>query len=267
MNRLSSLRRARRPCPSAALLLFLAVLPGAALAQKPAPAAPPAVSQKTMLDRDSRLDRPVTLDLISVPLGEVLQQESLDKSTDKMEDGHRFLLTAAPDCADLKLQVRLNNRPLRTLMTALAEMVPGVWERTPHGYQLSMTKQAADARTEWWRLFLGEREKSLVRQRRLVLAAMETKAQRLKETDPDLEQWNQAAEKEVADQHDFFHSLPQPLKERIAASVNFDAFYQLQDVGFGGEGEKSGFLAWLGQMSADTQEKFKTAMQNNRPLA
>ena len=171
MNRLPT----RRPRPQAALFfLLLGALPAAALAQKPT--LTPAPSQKQMLAQDSRLDRAVSLDVISVPLNEVLQKESLDKSTETMEDGHRFLLTAAPDCADLKLQIRLNARPLRTLMTALAEMLPGVWTRTPHGYQLSMTKQAADARAEWWRLFLGEREKALALQRQAVLAAMETKA-------------------------------------------------------------------------------------------
>ena len=138
MNRLPSPRTVPRPCPQAALFLLLAALPGAALAQKPVPAppavtpaAPPALTQKEMLDRDSRLDRPISLDVISVPLGEVLQKESLDKSTDKMEDGKRFLLTAAPDCADLKLQVRLNGRPLRVLMTALAQMAPGVLDPHP----------------------------------------------------------------------------------------------------------------------------------------
>ena len=84
MNRLSFLYPTRRPCRTAALFLLFA-LPGAAFAQKPVPApptaaasfpdpvTPPAPSQKVMLMQDSRLDRPVTLDIISVPLGEVLE--------------------------------------------------------------------------------------------------------------------------------------------------------------------------------------------------
>lgn len=144
MNRLSTHRQTHRT-QLVLFLLFLGALPSSALAQRtgatppvtaptmPSPALvpPPALSQKQILAQDSRLDRPVSLDVISVPLNEVLQKESLDKSTDTMEDGHRFLLTAAPDCADLKMQVRLNARPLRTLMTALAEMLPGTWTRTP----------------------------------------------------------------------------------------------------------------------------------------
>ena len=108
MNRLSFHCPAHKPCRTAALLVLLfAAFPGTAFAQKTAPAppaaasfpdpvTPPAPSQKVMLAQDSRLDRAVTLDVISVPLGEVLQKESLDKSTDKTEDGHKFLLTAAP---------------------------------------------------------------------------------------------------------------------------------------------------------------------------
>lgn len=109
MNRLSLLYPAHKPCRMAALLVLLfAAFPGTAFAQKTAPAPPPAAapfpdlvtppapSQKVMLAQDSRLDRAVTLDVISVPLGEVLQKENLDKSTNTMEDAHKFLLTAAP---------------------------------------------------------------------------------------------------------------------------------------------------------------------------
>lgn len=277
MNRLSSHCPISRPCRQAMLLPFLLIgLPGATFAQKPAtrpavmtavpspaPVTSPGLTQKQMLDGDTRLDRPVTLDVISVPLGEVLQKESLDKSTETMEDGHRFLLTAASDCADLKLQVRLNNRPLRTLMTALAQMLPGVWTRNPHGYQLAMTKQAADARAEWWRLFLGEREKALAIQRRAVLAAMQTKGYRRKDSDPDPEQSDRAVEADLADQRDFFHTLPPTLKEQIAANMDESGFYEVERMGFGGRMEPAGTIGWLSQMSPQTQETFKTALQGN----
>ena len=262
---------------TALFCLFTTALSGAAFAQKlaftppsvtltplsPAPAMPPTLTQKEMLAQDNRLDRLLSLDIISVPLDEVLQKESLDKSTETMEDGHKFLLTAAPDCANLKLQVRLNNRSLRTLMTALAEMVPGTWTRTAHGYQLSMTKDSVSARAEWWRLFLGEREKALALQRQAVFAAMQTKAERRKSSDPDLEQSNLAVEEDMADQHDFFHSLPAELKERIAANMEETPFYSVSSSRFGSDEEQCGAVGWLGQMSPQTQEKFKAAMQTN----
>jgi len=283
VNRLPSRRPARRPGPQAVLfLLLLAALPGAAFTQKraaPPPVATPdtpspdagpslalgqkeALSQKQMLDADKRLNRLISLDVISVPLNEVLQKESLDKSTETMEDAHRFLLTASSDCTDLKLQIRLNNRPLRVLMTALAQMLPGAWTRTPHGYQLAMTKQAADARAEWWRLFLGEREKALALQRQAVLAAMQTKPQRRPDGGPDPEQSDRAVEADVANQHDFFHSLPPALKEQIAANMEETAFYEMERVGFSSDEERFGTVGWLSQMSPETQEKFKAAMQD-----
>ncbi len=288
MNRLSSHRTALWYCPQAALFLLLAALPGAAPAQKPA-APPPAVtpaasspapgpslalsqkealSQKQMLDADKRLDRPVTLDVISVPLDEVLQKQSVDKSADtkpaadKKGDPDRLVLTASHNCADLKLQIRLNHRPLRTLMQALAEMLPGAWTRTREGYNLSLTDKAVLARAEWWRLFLGEREKALALQRQAVLAAMQTKGYRRKDSDPDPEQSDRAAEKDTADQHDFFHSLPQALKEQIAANIDDSAFYDM-DSGYGNGGEKTGTVGWLSQMAPETQERFKTALQDN----
>jgi len=285
VNRLSSSRRVPRPRPQAALLLFLlTALPGAALAQKPvaaapapapslAPMTPPAPVKKEaavgervtqeMLAGDKRLDRLVSLDVISVPLGEVLQQQSIDKSTDKMEDGNKFVLTAAPDCADLKMQIRLNHRPLRTLMIALAEMLPGTWTRTRHGYNLAMTREAANARSEWWRLFLGEREKALAAQRQAVLGAMQTKARRRQIGDSDTEQSDRAAEEATANQHDFFHSLPQALKEQIAANMDDSPFYEVGQVVYGNGAERTGTLGWLSQMPPETQEKFKAAMQDN----
>ena len=286
MNKLSSPRPAHQTCPQAMFFLcLLAVLPGTAFAQNLAaaplavtPAAPSSVTpaapspapltssvltQKQMLDGDTRLDRLITLDVISVPLDEVLQKESLDKSTDKMEDANKFLLTAAPTCADLKLQVRLNNRPLRVLMRALAQMLPGTWTRTRHGYQLDMTKEAVSERAEWWRLFLGEREKALALQRQAVLTAMQTKARRRQANDPDPEQSDRAVETDMADRHDFFHSLPPALKEQIAANMEESAFYEVERVSYGNDGEQTGTIGWLSQMSPQTQERFKAALQDN----
>ncbi len=306
MNRLSSPRPILRPCRQAAALLLLAALPGHALAQKPAaqkPAVPPpaaapavpssdagpslalspkeALAQKRMLDADKRLDCPVTLDVISVPLDEVLQKESTQAkpsvnksadakpstdakaSADAKPDPDKLVLTASHNCESLKLQIRLNRRPLRTLMTALAEMLPGTWTRTKEGYNLSLTDKAVITRSEWWRLFLGEREKALAAQRQAVLAAMQTKARRRQADDPEPEPSNHAIEEEIANQHDFFVALPPALKEQIAADMEETAFYEVGHVGYGSGGEQFGAVGWLSQMSPETQEKFKAALQDN----
>ncbi len=274
MNRLSSSRRVPRFYVRAAVLL-LAALPGPTLAQKPA-AAPPAASesslalspkealaQKQMLDADARLDRLVSLDVISVPLDEVLQKQSVSKSADAKLDPDNLVLTAAHNCEALKLQIRLNRRPLRTLMTALAEMLPGAWTRTKEGYNLSLTDKAVIARAEWWRLFLGERDKALAMQRQVILAAMGSKARRRQVDDPDPEQSDRAIEDEVANQHDFFHSLPQALKEQIAADMDDGPFYEAARLEYGTGGEQFGAVGWLSQMSPQTQERFKAAMQDH----
>jgi len=291
MNKFSFPSPVLRPGPQVALLILISALPGPTLAQKTTAALPAvtaaasspasgpslalspkeALAQKQMLADDKRLDRPVTLDVISVPLDEVLQKQSADTkpsadtkgSADAKPDPERLILTASHNCEALKLQIRLNRRPLRTLMRALAEMLPGTWTRTKDGYNLSMTDKAVVARAEWWRLFLGEREKALAAQRQAVLDAMQTKARRRQADDPEPEPSDHAVEEEMANQHDFFHSLPQALKEQIAANMDDGSFYEVGHGGFGNDGERFGTIGWLSQMSPQTQERFKAAMQDN----
>ena len=280
MNKFPFAGLAPRPCPWVAFLLLVA-LPGPTLAQKPVPpppaaapaASPPAapslalgpkeaLSQKQMLDADKRLDRPVTLDVISVPLDEVLQKESINKSADAKPAPDRLVLTASHNCEALKLQIHLNKRPLRVLMIALAEMLPGMWTRSKEGYNLSLTDKAVIARAEWWRLFLGERDKALALERQAVLSAMQTKARRRQLDDPEPEPSDHAVEEEMANQHDFFFALPQALKEQIAANLDDGSFYEVGGGGFANDGE-TGTVGWLSQMPPETQEKFKAAMQDN----
>jgi len=148
-------------------------------------------------------------------------------------------------------------------MTALAEMLPGTWTRTKDGYNLSLTDKAVIARAEWWRLFLGERDKALALQRQAVLDAMQTKARRRRADDPEpAEPTDHAVEEEMANQHDFFHSLPQALKEQIAANMDDGSFYEVGGGGFANDGE-TGTVGWLSQMPPQTQERFKAVMQDN----
>ena len=147
-------------------------------------------------------------------------------------------------------------------MTALAEMLPGKWTRTEEGYNLSLTDKAVIARTEWWRLFLGERDKALALERQAVLSAMQTKARRRQLDDPEPEPSDHAIEEEIADQHDFFFALPQALKEQIAANMDDSSFYEVDGGGFANDGE-TGTVGWLSQMPPQTQERFKAAMQDN----
>ena len=302
----ASLPSAVRRCLTAALFLLPAALPAPSLAQKsaaPKPAASPpasaaslglspqeALRQKQMLADDKRLDRFISLDVISVPLDEVLQQVSIKPATEKSKDAKpsadtkpttdakpsadtkpsaaektnsdKILLTASHNTADLKLQIRLNQRPLRVLMQALSDLLPGKWTKTDDGYNLSLTDKAAVARAEWWRLFLGERDKALALQRQAMLSAMQTKARRRQANDPEPEPSDHAIEEEQANQHDFFTTLPQALKEQIVATLDDSAFYEIGNVRFSNTGERFGTIGWLSQMPPETQEKFKAAMQD-----
>ncbi|MDQ2799348.1 MAG: hypothetical protein M3Y13_06865, partial [Armatimonadota bacterium] len=94
--------------------------------------------------------------------------------------------------------------------------------------------------------------------------AMQTKAARRKEsdTDSDAEPSDPAIDAEVANQHDFFHTLPQALKEQIAANMEETAFYEVAHVRYSSGGEQYGTVAWLSQMPPETQAMFKATMQD-----
>ena len=104
-------------------------------------------------------------------------------------------------------------------------------------------------------LFLGEREKALALQRQAVLSAMQTKGFRRKDTDPNPEESDPAIDAEVANQHDFFQSLPQALKEQIAANIEESPFYEVESMRLSNDEEQFGTIGWLSQMPPQTQEK------------
>ena len=62
----------------------------------------------------------------------------------------------------------------------------------------------------------------------------------------------------MANQHDFFHTLPQALKEQIAANMEETAFYEVAHVRYSSGGEQYGTVAWLSQMPPETQAMFKS---------
>lgn len=198
---------------------------------------------------DARLDRPVTLDEISVPLDELLREVSRE------EGGDRLRLEAGADCADLKVQVRLNQRPLRVLMRALAEMLPGAWRRDDvrGGYRLEMNRVAVDRRAEWWRLFLGEREKALAAQKLAALDAMRQEPYRRRPSDPDPEHSDRQVEAAFGHHQEFFHALPPDMQQQIAADLDDRAFYGLKDIRFGGWIEAGGTLVPVSQLPPEAR--------------
>src|SRR5262249_441710 len=81
----------------------------------PPPQTPPVSIPDTHLAQDARLDLPVSLDEIGTSMEDLLKKVSRKGLT----------LRAGRNCSAQKLQIRLKNRPLRTLMLALAELLPG----------------------------------------------------------------------------------------------------------------------------------------------
>lgn len=227
-------RRARLSCSTVLLwsLVFWAFSPSSGSAQPPAaaPPAPPSTSVLVTDERlanDARLQRKVTLDETGIPLEELLQRFS----------GAGLTLSCGRSCQEQKLHLRLKERPLRTLMEALAELLPGEWKPIEGGYRLDMDLKAVARRERWWRLFLSEQERAFAAQRAFVLQKMRA-TPTLQAPYNDLEQKRRdpAAFEEARKQRaaagaqmfagdTFFHQLPANLQERIANQILSAPFY------------------------------------------
>jgi hypothetical protein len=174
------------------------------------------------LEQDTRLDRPVSLEVTGISVAALLRH-----FTDR-----DLLLTTDANCAELKLQLRLQKRPLRSLLQSLASLVPGTWQQRPDGkgYAFHMDGRAISSRKEWWQLFLSQREEALAVQRASVLQQLRATPQRAPSiTGPNPEGITPEMQNGDLKQQRFFHSLPASLQERIASQMtdfaNFTGFY------------------------------------------
>jgi hypothetical protein len=71
-------------------------------------------------------------------------------------------LTCSVTCRDQKIQIHLKDRPLHEIMNAVADLLPGAWEkRGEHHYELVMDRDALDRRRQWWLLFERARSAGL----------------------------------------------------------------------------------------------------------
>ena len=152
-----------------------------------------------LLAHDARLNPSISIEAIGISLQELLKQmssASLTLKTDHL-------------CAEQKIQLRLQKRPVRLLAQALADLLPGNWEplADKSGYILHMSPVAAHRRDKWWELFLHEREQALAAQRAAVLAALRAQPYRRKTNDHDPEHSNVALEQEKAAEQGFFNVL------------------------------------------------------------
>lgn len=171
------------------------------------------------LDADPRLDRKVTLDEIGTPLDTLLT---------KMSDAS-LPLTCETACADNKLQVRVINRPLRSVMAAIAQMTPGTWQVEIRGkikgYRLEVDPKATDYENQWWVLYAAERERALTELRTQVLVEMQEKPQ----TDfrnEDGSPLDPDARQEMIESEELWYFLPEPLQKQIADQLVDTPYYR-----------------------------------------
>ena len=168
------------------------------------------------LAADTRLDRKVTLDEVGTPLGDLLQKVSL---TD-------FSLTCGPDCADTKLQVRLKDRSLRSVMAALAQLTPGTWKREGKGYCLYTDPKATEYGNHWWQLYGMERKRILATLRAETLKEMQQKPYIYKDGDPNPENISPEMMDMAAQAQEFWYLLPEPLQKQVADQIVDTAYYR-----------------------------------------
>ncbi len=168
------------------------------------------------LATDTRLDRKVTLDEIGTPLGDLVQKVSLTK----------IPLTCAAGCADTKLQVRVKNRSVRSVMAALAQLTPGTWKREGTGYCLYANPKATEYEDHWWQLYGLERERVLAALRAEILKEMQQKPYHPKMGDPNTENMSDEMFDLMAQSQEFWYLLPEPLQKQIAAQIVDTAYYR-----------------------------------------
>lgn len=221
----------QRNCSVTALMLLAFFTSSQLAAEPPLPSPPakqPTLSRPSALSFfekpevdpqlavDPRLDRKVTLDGIGTPLTDVLQKVSVTG----------LPLDCAPDCADTKLQVRIKDRPLRALMTALAQLAPGTWKREGKGYCLYTDPKAMEYEDHWWQLYGLERERVLAVLRVEILTEMQQKPYHATSSDPNPENISPEMMDMTAQGQEFWYLLPQPLQEQIAGQIVDTAYYR-----------------------------------------
>ena len=190
------------------LCLFLTCLPAQSLSAQKAP--------ETIAD--VRLKRPVTLDVVGIPLKELLQRLSAKD----------LALSCDRECAEQKLQLRLKNHPVGEIMQALADMLPGSWQaveenRVPKGYKLVLKTSAISERSRWWQLFLQAQRESLEPTKQALLASMRSGP--VNEVVPD-DLRNNPAFVSAADHKAFYNNLPADLQQTLAERMDDITLYQ-----------------------------------------
>ncbi|MBC8135641.1 MAG: hypothetical protein H8F28_07135 [Fibrella sp.] len=156
------------------------------------------------IQNEPRLQEKRTVTVVGKPMEELLKQL----------ESEGIVLTCSVTCQDQKVDLRLKDRPLREIMTALAELVPGNWQkRGENHYELVMDSEAVDKRRRWWLLFERGRVAGLQAYRDQALKSM--RGGKPEGDFKDAELFD-----EMAARAGFFGALPSDLQKRIADNLN-----------------------------------------------
>jgi hypothetical protein len=175
---------------------------------------------------DSKLNNKVSVDYICTDLKTICRQLSTNS----------ILIKAHPDCQDVKIQCRLNQRTQAQIMGVLAEWLPGNWEKLPNetGYILIRTPKASKQMKEWWETFLRVREQAYKAQTEELIKVMSTPPpQRPANGTPPK---NDAGDglpplPDPNEEQALFHSLPEPVvRQLLQKHINY-ADYQKESGG------------------------------------
>lgn len=199
------------------------------------------------LSADSRLDLHVTLHEIGIPIRSLLAKVSTPNVP----------LDADRDCRELEIHINIHNRTMRSVMVAIADLVPGTWfpSEAGKGYTLVMTRAAVRRRKRWWELYLGERQRVLDKMAEYALQAMGATPEIKGEVtagNGDHEAFRGA----LLEGSTFFHNLPASLQGAIAHSLNSTPLYQDSGLMFLNGMDEGGLIVPLSDLPEQAQQGF-----------
>ena len=209
-------------------LMLLHIAPLAYSQTHSSKAETPASIPSDQWKNDFQLQRKIHVDTVGTDLQTllgVLSDKTLTLSCDDM-------------CKDQKLQIRLMQRPLTSLMQALAEMLSGEWHPlvNKHGYRLVMNPAAVRYRERWWSLFLEARKAAFAQQATFLHDQLR---KNIEITGPD----RAPGEFDLKAGPRFFSILPDNLLEQISNNFDDSAFYSnSSDVRYTPPGDDEGAI-------------------------
>src|SRR5262249_51321226 len=164
--------------------------------------------------QDPRLARQVTITETGISLKALLHQ---------LSDQH-LEFTVLPICQEQKLQIRMKQRPLRALLSSIAELLGGEWTpmQDKTGYRFCQSDATILRRRRWWSLFQAEREEALADLRTAMLQAMHTTQKPIYYDVADKQneaEQNARLQTMDASSHNLFTQLPQALQEQFTQQI------------------------------------------------